>query len=267
MNTDAKLTNRLLDQLRAGQVVGMMSVRLIRVMEIAALARAAGFDALYVDMEHSTASNEDASRICIASLGAEVTPLVRVPLIDEAHVSRLLDAGAMGIIAPHVRDAEQARRLVDLCKFPPQGRRSSVAWLPQLGYQTLKAEELSKLMNPATAVVVMVEDQQALNSVDAIAAVEGVDVLFIGCSDLCADLGIAGQMDHPLLDQAIATVIKATCRRGKAVGIGGLAKRPDLLQRYVGMGARLVSLGTDLAFFLEGARQQAAIAQALKLKS
>jgi 4-hydroxy-2-oxoheptanedioate aldolase len=232
-------------------------------VEIASLAHAAGFDALYVDMEHSTSSADDASRICIACLGAGVTPLVRVPMIDEAHVSRLLDAGAMGIIGPHVRDAAQARHLVELCKFPPLGMRSSVAWLPQLGYRPAKLERIGTVMNQATAVVVMIEDAQALANADEIAAVDGVDVLFVGSNDLCADLGITGQASHPRLDSAMAAVIEACRRHGKTAGVGGLARHPALLRRYVDMGARLVSMGCDLAFLFEGARQQAAIVRGL----
>ena len=167
MDTAGKhvLRNALLDSMRAGQVVGMISIRLTRSVEIAAMARAAGFGALYVDMEHSTFSAAEASQVCIACLGAGVTPLVRVPVIDEAHVSRLLDAGAMGVIAPHVHSAAHARQLVDLCRFPPLGRRSSVALLPQLGYRALSQGEIAQTMNRSTAVVAMVEDAQALANV------------------------------------------------------------------------------------------------------
>jgi len=264
---EVDLRNKLLDRLNAGEVVGIMSVRLSRGVEIASLVQAAGFEALYVDMEHSTASADDASRICIACLGAGITPLVRVPVIDEAHVSRLLDAGAMGIIGPHVHDAAQARRLVELCKFPPLGQRSSVAWLPQLGYRPAKLQHITTVMNKATAVVVMIEDQQALANVDEIAAVEGVDILFIGSNDLSADLGITGQDGHALLDSAVASVIDACRRHGKVAGIGGLARQPALLQRYVDMGARFVSMGTDLSFLFEGARQQADIVRKLAKES
>ncbi len=260
---ETDLRNAMLDRLRSNGVVGVMSVRLSREPEIAHLARAAGFDALYVDLEHSTISLDDASRICIACLGVGITPLVRVPVVDAAHVARLLDAGAMGIIGPHVRDAEDARRLVAHYKFPPLGKRSSVAWLPHLGYRTLAPARAGPIINTATAVIAMIEDAQALKNADEIAAVDGIDMLFIGSNDLSADLGLAGQEDHPTLDAACASVIEACRRHGKIAGIGGLARRHDLLRRYVGMGARFVSMGTDLAFLLAGARQQAGVVQAL----
>jgi 2-keto-3-deoxy-L-rhamnonate aldolase RhmA len=257
------LRNALLDALRAGQVVGMVSLRLTRSVEIAAMVRASGFEALYIDMEHSTFSAAEASHVCIACLGAGITPLVRVPVIDEAHVSRLLDAGAMGVIAPHVHSAAQARHLVDLCRFPPLGRRSAVALLPQLGYRAMVQWEMAALLNQTTAVIAMVEDAQALANVDEMAAVEGIDVLFVGCSDLGASLGVQGAEAEAVLATAVETVIDACRRHGKVAGIGGLARQPDLLRRFVARGARLVSMGTDLSFLMDGARRQAAIVRDL----
>lgn len=260
---NSTLTNPLLDKLRAGKVVGIMSVRFARGVEIAHLARAAGFDALYVDLEHSTLSIDDASQICIACLGAGVTPLVRVPVIDAAHVSRLLDGGAMGIIGPHVSDAAQARRLVELCKFPPVGHRSAVAWLPQLGYRSFEPRQVADTLNRTTAVIAMIEDAQALENVESIAAVDGVDVLLVGSSDLSANLGLSAEDGASGLDAAFAAVIDACRKYGKVAGVGGLARKPALLARYVDRGARLVSMGTDLAFLIEGGRKQSAIVRTL----
>ena len=261
---DIELGNAMLERWKADGVVGIMSVRLSRGIEIAHVARAAGFDALYVDLEHSTMSMDGASRICIACLGTGVTPLVRVPVVDAAHVSRILDGGAMGVIAPHIHDANDARRLVAHCKFPPIGTRSSVAWLPQLGYRTLDPGRAGEVINRTTAVVAMIEDAQALENVDEIAAVEGVDALLVGANDLSADLGVAGQDDHPLLDAAFSAVIDACRRHGKTAGVGGLSRRNDLLRRYVERGARLVSMGTDIAFLVQAARQQASAVRTFK---
>src|SRR5271165_4679784 len=117
------LRNNVKEKLLRGEVVASMTVRLVRGIEIARIAKSAGFDSLYVDMEHSSFSLDTTGQICIAALEAGVTPLVRVPGV--ADVSRVLDAGALGVIAPHVQSADDARRYVAAAKFPPLGHRSA----------------------------------------------------------------------------------------------------------------------------------------------
>src|SRR5271165_1711554 len=109
------LRNNVKEKLLRGEVVASMTVRLVRGVEIARIAKTAGFDSLYVDMEHSSFSLETTGQICLAALEAGVTPLVRVPGVAE--VSRVLDGGALGIIAPHVRSAAEARDYVRAANF------------------------------------------------------------------------------------------------------------------------------------------------------
>src|ERR1700691_6478279 len=116
------LRNHVKDKLNRNEVTASMTVRLVRGIEIARIAKTAGFDSLYVDMEHSSFSLETTGQICMAALEAGITPFVRVPSIAE--VSRVLDAGALGIIAPHVGSADEARDYVRAAKFPPLGDRS-----------------------------------------------------------------------------------------------------------------------------------------------
>src|SRR5579884_2859554 len=111
------LHNHVKEKLGRGEVVASMTVRLIRGIEIARLAKTAGFDSLYVDLEHASFSLETTGRICIAALEAGITPFVRVP--GRAEVARVLDAGALGVIAPHVHSAADARAYVRAAKFPP----------------------------------------------------------------------------------------------------------------------------------------------------
>src|SRR4029077_255810 len=115
------LRNHVKEKLGRGEVVASMTVRLIRGIEIARIAKTAGFDSLYVDLEHASFSLDTAGQICIAALEAGITPLVRVPGIAE--VSRVLDGGALGVIAPHVQSADDARAYVAAAKFPPLGHR------------------------------------------------------------------------------------------------------------------------------------------------
>jgi len=242
------LRNHVKDKLGRGEVVASMTIRLVRGIEIARIAKTAGFDSLYVDLEHASFSLETTGQICIAALEAGITPLVRVP--GAAEVSRVLDAGALGVIAPHVQSADDARRYVRAAKFPPLGERSAAGPLPHLHYRNFPAASADAALNAATLLIVQFESEDALRHADDIAAVEGVDLVMIGSNDLLADWGLAGQYEHPRLRDAYGRTIAACRKHGKHAGVGGLASRPDLAGEFVRMGARYVSTGTDLGFLL-----------------
>lgn len=249
------LRNHMKEKLARGEVVSSITVRLVRGIEIVRIAETAGFDSLYVDMEHSSFSLETTGQICMAALAAGVTPLVRVPGVAE--VQRVLDAGALGVIAPHVRSASEARAYVTAAKFPPLGERSAAGPLPHLHYRSFPAVEVDAALNAATLLMVQFESDAALAKADEIAAVEGVDMVMIGTNDLLADWGLTGQYEHPRVREAYATTIAACRRRGKHVGVGGLSSRPQLAAEFVAMGARYVSTGTDLGFLLGAATAKA----------
>jgi 4-hydroxy-2-oxoheptanedioate aldolase len=242
------LRNYVKEKLARGEVVASMAVRLVRGIEIARIAKSAGFDSLYVDMEHSSFSLETTSQICMAALEAGITPLVRVPGVAE--VQRILDAGALGIIAPHVQSANDARKYVRAAKYPPLGDRSNAGPLPHLQYRSFPAAEAYAALDAATMVIVQFESSQAIDNADEILAVEGVDMALIGTNDLLADWNLAGQYDHPRVREAYEKTIAACRRHGKYAAVGGFATRPDLAAQYVRMGARYVSTGTDLGFLL-----------------
>ncbi len=252
---DDILRNRVKDKLARGEVVSSMTVRLVRGIEIARIAKTAGFDSLYVDMEHASFSLDTTGQICMAALEVGVTPLVRVPGVAE--VSRALDGGALGIIAPHVRSAAEAKDYVRAAKFPPLGGRSAAGPLPHLQYRSVPAAEADAALNDATLLMVQFESEEAVANADEIAAVGGVDMVMIGSNDLLADWGLAGQYQHPRLREAYAKTIAACRRHGKHAGVGGLSSRPELAAEFVRMGARYVSTGTDLGFLLAAATAKA----------
>src|SRR5271168_1679289 len=242
------LRNHLKEKLARNEVTASMTVRLVRGIEIARIAKTAGFDSLYVDMEHSSFSLETTGQICMAALEAGLTPMVRVPGI--AVVQQVLDAGALGIIAPHVQSAAVARDYVKAAKYPPLGERSNAGPLPHLQYRTFPAAEANAAIDAATMVIVQFESDEAIAKADEIVAVEGVDMVLIGTNDLLADWGLPGQYEHARVREAYAKTIAACRRHGKHVGVGGLASRPNLAAAFVHMGARYVSTGTDLGFLL-----------------
>ena len=240
------LRNNVKAKLARDEVVASMTVRLVRGVEIARIAATAGFDTLYVDVEHSSFSLDTTGQICIAALSAGITPLVRVASWDT--IGRVLDGGALGVIAPHIQSAEDARAVVRAAKFPPLGERSAGGGLPALEYRSFAATEANPALNDATLVAVMVETMAALDQIEAIAAVPGVDLLLIGSNDLTAEMGIPGQYDHSRLTEAFTRTIAAAQQNSIHVGIGGLSTRPDKVAEFVRLGARFVSTGTDLAF-------------------
>jgi len=259
------LRNNVKDKLARDDVVASMTVRLVRSTEIARIARTAGFDSLYVDLEHSSFSLETCSQICMAALEAGIAPLVRVPANTADYVTRVLEGGALGVIAPHIRSAEEAKAVVRAAKFPPLGERSNAGGLPHLQFRSPPVGEAFAALNDATMVVVQIESDAALAQADEIIAVEGVDMVLIGLNDLLTDWGIAGEYDHPRVREVYARTIAACRRRGKHCGVGGLASRPDLAAEFVRMGARYVSTGTDLGFLLAACTARAKQVREIKL--
>jgi 2-keto-3-deoxy-L-rhamnonate aldolase RhmA len=233
--------------------------------EIARIARTAGFDTLYVDIEHSSFSLDTCGQICMAALEAGIAPFVRVPANTPDYVSRVLDGGALGVIAPHIRSADEAKAVVRAAKFPPLGERSNAGGLPHLHFRSFPAAETCAALNDATMVVVQFESAAALDRAEEIVAVDGVDMVLLGLNDLLADWGIPGEYDHPRVREAYAKTIAACRKRGKHCGVGGLATRPDLVAEFVEMGARYVSTGTDLAFLLSACAARAQQVKEIKL--
>jgi 2-keto-3-deoxy-L-rhamnonate aldolase RhmA len=242
------MQNPVKDKLARGELVASMIVRLVPGVEIVRIAKAAGFDSIYIDLEHSSFTIHTASQISIMALEAGIPAFVRVPANTPEYISRVLDGGALGVIAPGVRSAEEARAVVAAAKYPPLGSRGLAGGLPQLGYRNVPASQALPAMNQATMVIVQLESAAALAAAEDIVGVEGVDMVLIGSNDLLADLGFPGEYDHPKLAEAYARCIEACRRHGKHLGIGGLATRADLVGKFVRLGARYVSTGTDLAF-------------------
>lgn len=259
------LRNNVKDKLGRGEVVCSMTVRMVRTIEIARIAKTAGFDMVYIDLEHSPLSIDATGQICLACLDLGLMPAVRVPANTPEYIGRVLDAGALGVIAPGVRSAEEAREVVKAAKFPPHGERGNASPLPHLHYRPVPNAEAVKILNDATMVIVQFESAQAVEAADEIAAVEGVDMVLVGINDYLGDLGLTGQYDHPKVRECYSRVIAACRRHGKHCGVGGLASRPDLVAEYVKMGARYVSSGTDIAFLLTNATERARQVKDIKL--
>ena len=245
--------NPLKAKLRAGHVVTSMIVRMARGPETSQLAASAGLDALYVDLEHSPLSLETTAIVCTAAWDAGITPLVRLPSNDAGLIGRVLDLGAMGVIVPQIESAEGARHAVKAALYPPLGNRSVSSSLPVLGYRNFPVMEAAKQINAQILVVAMIESQAGLDQCEEIAAVDGIDLLFVGTHDLSVQLGIAGATDKTQINACIQRVVNAAKSHGKSVGLGGMAADPEGLKFWTSQGVQFMSVGSDLSFLMQGA--------------
>jgi 2-keto-3-deoxy-L-rhamnonate aldolase RhmA len=252
------VVNHAKRRLREGELAVGIGVRQARTVDIAQIAKTAGFDWLFIDCEHGSMNLDTAAQIAAAALAVGVTPLVRVPGHEHHHATRALDNGAQGVVVPHVDTPEAASRIADYCRFPPLGHRSMGGPLQQVGFASLPIGEAARIVNEETLVVAMLESPQGIANCEAIAAVAGIDALLIGTNDLCLELGIPGKFDDPQVVDAYAKLVAACRKHGKAAGMGGVYA-PELLQRYIGMGVRLVLAGSDFAFLMQAASARASL--------
>ncbi|MGH8730415.1 MAG: HpcH/HpaI aldolase family protein [Burkholderiales bacterium] len=251
-----RIVNPAKELLSKGGIAIGIGVRAVRGVEIAKVMKTAGFDWLFLDLEHGPTSVETAYSISVAALDAGIAPLVRVPAGELALATRCLDGGALGIVMPHVDTPEQARAMVDAFRFAPLGHRSIAGGYPQFGFAVVPPNEVVAGMNEATLVVAMLETPRAIENAEQIAAVPGIDVLLIGTNDLCLEIGIPGQLEHERVVAAIDAVIGACRKHGKWPALGGVYTR-DLLKRYIGRGMRMILAGNDLGLLLGAAQDQA----------
>src|SRR6516165_7380847 len=195
--------NRVKRILREGGLALGTHVGGIADPQIVELIGLAGFDAAFIDMEHTTFDLHDVQLAVMAAERTGITPIVRTPGFDPAFILRLLDMGVQGIQVPHVGDAATARAAVKAVRYPPLGDRGMAAGS--------RAAEFGKI-----PLACMIEDMAAVERIDEIAAVEGVDLLAVGPSDLSRSLGVSGQPDHPRLVAAIDRVREAV-KKGAGV--------------------------------------------------
>jgi 2-keto-3-deoxy-L-rhamnonate aldolase RhmA len=254
--------NRTLERLRRGEMALGLGIQALRGSVVPMLARTAGYDWLFLDLEHGAMTLDQASQIAMAALAAGVTPIVRV-CADALHeATRALDNGAQGIVVPHVDTAAQAAAVVQALRYPPQGSRSWGGSFPQYGLTPAPAVEAQAALNRETAIIAMIETPEAVANVDSIAAVEGLDVLLIGTQDLTTCMGIPGQIGHARVRAAYEAVAAACQKHGRVLGMGGIYDR-EWAAAYMKLGARFVLGGADSGLLLAAAGERARFLRAL----
>ncbi len=210
-----------------------------------------GFDWLLIDLEHGNASLADLRGMLMACRGSASAPIVRIRSVDADTVKFVMDSGAAGIMFPFVSTAEEAQRAVQFMKYPPQGTRGVAGIIRATNYGRDWNQYFSEA-NEKSLVVVQIETAQAVEAAESIAAIEGVDVLFVGPLDLSVNLGCPGDFSPPHFVSALEKVIAACQKHGKAAGI---LSRPPFVAQHKALGFRFLALGSDTGAIIAGLQQ------------
>jgi 4-hydroxy-2-oxoheptanedioate aldolase len=211
----------------------------------------AGFDFLWIEMEHGPMTLESLRAILLATRGAKAVPLTRVPANELWLAKRVLDEGSLGVIFPFTSTRELAERAVAACRYPPLGDRGFGPAFAMSRYG-LGGPEYVKFANENVLVVVIVERREAIESIEAIASVPGIGVLFVGVNDLSFSLGVGGRTTDPLVEEALVKVLDAGRRHG--IPVGYPTGNPTEINKRIAQGFRFFQASSDIGLMAGGAR-------------
>jgi 2-dehydro-3-deoxyglucarate aldolase/4-hydroxy-2-oxoheptanedioate aldolase len=221
---------------------------------IARIASAAGADFIFFDMEH-TGWGLETIRMLMATCPPQAVPIVRPPANQYHLIAGLLDVGAMGIMIPMVETPEQARQMVQSAKYPPFGRRGAAFGFAHDDYRGGDVAEKIRGSNQEVLLIALIETATGIENLEAIAAVDGIDVLWIGHFDLTNSLGIPAQFEHPRFVEAVDRLLAICLQSGKAAGM--MASDVDHARALLTRGFRCIAYSGDIFIY------QQALAQAL----
>ncbi len=247
--------NLIRSKLAAGKtVVGAMVIE-FRQPSLMGILAEAGLDFALLDNEHGPFSIESIADLSRAGRAAGITPIVRIPELTYANVTQALDAGAQGIMLPRVTDPDQIRFCLECMKYTPDGRRGVVLGRGHTGFRVGPVREILDAMNRETFLIVQIETREALEKIDELLAVPGLDAALVGPTDLSVALGVPGRMDDPVLVTAIETVLR-TCQARKvvpAIHTNDVA----MTAHWARQGMRLVSISSEVGLLMSGVREAA----------
>lgn len=218
------------------------------------ILKESGFDWLVLDMEHGQNEIQDVLVQQMAMTGGTAEAVVRPPWNDMVYLKRILDTGAQTVLIPMIETAEAAAEAVSFCRYPPQGVRGVASGMRANRFGRIK--DYHHKANEQLCVLVQVETRKGFENIDAIAATEGVDGVFIGPSDLSAGLGHLANPNHPEVQEAIKTAVERCKAAGKPAGI--LTADNAAAERYLGLGYTFVAVGGDTGLLISGADNLAA---------
>jgi len=210
----------------------------------------AGFDWAVIDMEHAPLDVPGVLSMLQALSTTRLVPVVRVPSNDAVVIKRVLDLGASALMVPLVQDADEAARAVAATRYPPRGVRGVAGMSRATRYGTQRLD--TEAADAGLALIVQLETPRALDALESIAAVDGVDAIFIGPTDLAAALGHGGDIAHPAVMRAVAQAGERA--RAAGVPVGTLAGTPEAAAQWRATGFDFIGLGTDLGLLVHAAQ-------------
>ncbi len=223
---------------------------------IAWMYATAGFDFMFIDMEHGSFNMETVAAMIMAARGVGIAPIVRAPSNDRASVMRPLDAGAAGLLVPMVETREYAEQLIRFGKYPPLGQRGVALRRAHSAYRALPAAPYLRKANEETLIVAQIETQLSVDNLETILSLGSIDVAFVGPADLSTSMGHPGQASHPEVVQAIERVMEVSRRHRVAPGIH--LTDVDSVKEWARRGMRFISYSGDLAFIVDSAARDLA---------
>jgi 4-hydroxy-2-oxoheptanedioate aldolase len=225
-------------------------INVLGIPQIAQMLASAGFDFIYIDMEHSSFSIQTVGNLCYAALAAGLVPIVRPPAKEPHLLSRPLDSGAMGLLIPHVDTREEAEAVMKAVRFPPLGQRGMNLMGVHTGYGRASGEEYVKSTHAETLLLVQIESDRGTANLDEILSVDGVDGAVIGRADLSTDLGLPGQTNHPEVVRRVERMIAACQQHRKIPGL--LVQDVASAQEWIAKGIRLVPYANEVSLLISG---------------
>ncbi len=219
---------------------------------IARIVKNAGAEFILYDMEHGGLSLEQFKTQAAIASGLGIAPMIRVPRGEYQFLARALDLGAHGVMIPMVESAAQARLIVEATRYPPLGRRGAAFGFAHDGYGQATPLQTMTAMNARNLVIAQIETERGLAEVEAIAAVDGIDCLWVGHFDLTNFLGIAGQFEHPLFVHALDRIVAAGRTHKKALGF--MASDAKAAKVFKARGFHMQATGTDMGLLTAGIR-------------
>lgn len=248
----------LLARLRRGELTTAMIIRGARTPDVIRIAHSSGHHCVIIDLEHCAMSLDVATTLAAAAFQMDMTPIVRVPEREYGMIGRVLDGGAIGIVAPRIETAAEARTVARACRFPPRGQRSQIGMVPHYGLRPVPAKHLNPALDDLAVVQILVETPAGIANVDAIAAVEGVDMVVIGVNDLTAELGVPGDFRDRRVRDSIVAASDACKAHGKVLSVGGISDLSYLAELLPLGVAPLIYTGTDNDLLMRAATDRQA---------